>query len=57
MIEQSKAEKLKMASDLESLNGEVKKATELHLIKAANTNLQTESSADYIKDIATLLAH
>lgn len=46
-----------MASDLESLNGEVKKATELHLIKAANTNLQTESSADYIKDIATLLAH
>lgn len=38
MIEQLKAEKLKMASDLESLNGEVKKATELKELAKEEAN-------------------
>lgn len=38
MIEQLKAEKLKMASDLESLNGEVKKATEMKELAEEEAN-------------------
>jgi hypothetical protein len=41
VIKQLKAEKLKIASDLESLNDEVKKATELkELIKKEANRLQ-----------------